>query len=163
MPALAKIYFYISGGTNVSSALQNAIFRALDDNGVSILGVSFHDCEADLGTSGNQIVLEAAEQAAAQGITRVNSSDDGGSAGCDDFTTASQATLGFAVNGYASPPYTVAVGGSDFDVLSSSFSTYANGEITDIPPYYRTAVGYIPENPWNNSTTINNALSNNIA
>jgi trimeric autotransporter adhesin len=159
----AKIYFYTSANTDVASGIQNAVFRALDDDKVSILSVSFHDCEADLGTSGNQIVLEAAEQAAAQGITRVNSSDDGGSAGCDNFGTASQATLGFAVNGYASPPYTVAAGGSDFDVLPTSFASYVDTSSEGAPPYYRTALGYIPENPWNNSTTVNTDYSNNVA
>jgi hypothetical protein len=158
----AKIYFYTSAPTGLSSGLLNAIFRALDDNTVSILTASFHTCEADLGTSGNQVILESAEQAAAQGITRVNSSDDGGSAGCDNFGAASQATLGFAVNGLASPPYTVAAGGSDFDVLPSSFGSYVNASFGS-PPYYRTALGYIPENPWNNSTTTNTTLPNNVA
>jgi trimeric autotransporter adhesin len=158
----AKIYFYTSAPIGLSSGLLNAIFRALDDNTVSILTASFHTCEADLGTSGNQVILESAEQAAAQGITRVNSSDDGGSAGCDNFGAVSQATLGFAVNGLASPPYTVAAGGSDFDVLPSSFGSYVNASFGS-PPYYRTALGYIPENPWNNSTTTNTTLPNNVA
>jgi hypothetical protein len=159
----AKIYFYTSAGTDLSSGLLDAISRALDDNKVSILSVSFHQCEADLGTTGNQIVLEAAEQAVAQGITRVNSSEDAGSAGCDNFGTESEVTGGFAVNGYASPPYTVAAGGTDFDVLPSSFSSYVSTSSEGAPPYYRTALKYIPENPWNNSITANTTYSNNVA
>lgn len=159
----AKIYFYTSAGTDLSSGLLDAISRALDDNKVSILSVSFHECEADLGTTGNQIVLEAAEQAVAQGITRVNSSEDAGSAGCDNFDLESDATGGFAVNGYASPPYTVAAGGTDFDVLASSFSLYVDTSSEGAPPYYRTALKYIPENPWNNSTTVNTTYSNDVA
>jgi trimeric autotransporter adhesin len=159
----AKIYFYTSAATDLSSGLLNATFRALDDNTVSILSLSDHDCEANLGTSGNQIVLEAAEQAAAQGITRINSAEDAGSAGCDNFDTQSQATHGFAVNGFASNPYTIAVGGTDFDALSTSFASYV--DITDMgaPPYYATALKYIPENPWNDSTAVNTTLSNNVA
>jgi hypothetical protein len=159
----ARIYFYTSADSDLSSGLFNAIFRALDDNNVSILSISFSNCEAALGTSGNQLVLEAAEQAAAQGITLTVSAGDNGSAGCDDFDTESQATLGFAVNGLASTPYTVAVGGTDFDALTSSFASYVNNTTGGAPPYYATALKYIPENPWNDSTSINTSYLNNVA
>jgi trimeric autotransporter adhesin len=157
----AKIYFYTSAASELSSGLQNALFRALDDNKVSILSLSFHTCEAALGTSGNQIVLEAGEQAAAQGITLTNSSSDLGPSDCES-GTESQATLGFGVNGLASSPYTIAVGGTDFYALPASFASYVNTS-GGAPPYYATAVKYIPENPWNDSTTVNTTFSNNVA
>ncbi len=156
----ARIYFYTSDAIDLAPGLFNAIFRALDDNTVSIVSVSFHICEPSLGASGNQMVLEAGEQAAAQGITLVNSSSDLGPADCES-GTESQATQGFAVNGFASSPYTIAVGGSDFDALSASFTSYVNTN-RGAPPYYQTALKYIPENPWNNSTTVNTTLSNNV-
>jgi hypothetical protein len=159
----AKLYFYTSADTDPSSGLMNAIFRAVDDNTVSILSVSFGQCEAALGTAGNQLILEAAEQAAAQGITVTVSAGDGGSVGCDDSDTQSQATHGFGVNGYASTPYTIAVGGTDFDVLSSSFASYVNNTTSGAAPYNATALKYIPENPWNDSTTVNKSYSSNIA
>jgi len=159
----AKIYFYTSADTDISSGLLNAIFRALDDNLVSILNISFNNCEAALGASGNQIILEAMEQAAAQGITVTVSAGDNGSAGCDNFVTEAQATQGFAVSGFASTPYNIAVGGTDFDALSTSFSTYVNATTGGAPPYYGTALKYIPENPWNDSTSVNTAYSNNVA
>ena len=74
------------------------------------------------------------------------------------FGTESQATQGFAVNGFASTPYTIAVGGTDFDALSASFASYVNNTNRGAPPYYATALKYIPENPWNNSTTVNTTL-----
>ena len=43
------------------------------------------------------------------------------------------------------------IGGTDFDILYSSFSTYANPDSIGDAPYYRTALKYIPENPWNDS------------
>ena len=158
----AKIFFYTSADTDISSGLMNALFRALDDNAVSILSMSFENCEAALGTSGNQLILEASEQAAAQGITLTVSSGDNGSAGCDNFDTQAQASLGFGVNGLASTPYMVAVGGTDFDVLSASFPTYVNNTTSGTAPYYATALKYIPENPWNDSTTVNTAYTNNV-
>lgn len=159
----ARIYFYTSADTDLSSGLLNAVFRALDDNTVSILSVSFSNCEAALGASGNQVILEAAEQAAAQGITMIVAAGDSGSAGCDDFETEAQATQGFAVNGFASTPYTIAVGGTDFDVLSSSFASYVNNTSSGAPPYYATALKYIPEKPWNDSTSVNTTYSSNVA
>ena len=159
----AKIYFYTSADTDISSGLLNAMFRALDDNVVSILSMSFSSCEAALGTSGNLTMLEAAEQAAAQGISFTVSAGDNGSAGCDNFDTESQATQGFAVNGFASTPYTIAVGGTDFDILSTSFASYVNDATGGAPPYYGTAFGYIPEKPWNDSTSVNTLYSTNVA
>ncbi len=159
----AKIYFYTSADTDLSSGLWSAFLRALDDNVVSILSMSFGECEAGLGTSGNQFVLEVEEQAAAQGITVTVSSGDNGSAGCDNFDTQSTATEGLAVSGFASTPYNIAVGGTDYDVLKGSFSTYVSTTSSGSAPYYRTALKYIPEEPWNDSTTVNGTYENNVA
>ena len=161
MAPKAKVYFYTSADTVLSSGFLDAMFRALDDNTVSILSESIAECEQQLGTSGNAEVLEASEQAAAQGITMVVASSDSGSAGCDDFDTATQAQYGFAVNGFASTPYEVAVGGTDYDGLPGTFSTYVNTTTSGAPPYYRTALRYIPENPWNDSTTLNATYATN--
>ena len=159
----AQIDFYISAGSDLSDGLFNAIARAIDDNAVDVLSVSFGACESALGSSGNQLILELAEQAAAQGISVTVSAGDNGSAGCDNFDTAAAALGGLAVNGFASTPYTIAVGGTDFDVLPSSFSTYVSKTTSGAPPYYRTASQYIPEKPWNDSTTVNTTISQNSA
>lgn len=159
----AQINFYVSAGSDLSDGLFNAIFRAVDDNSADILSISFSACESSLGTAGNQLIQEITEQAAAQGISVVVSAGDNGSASCDDFDTETAAQSGLAVSGFASTPYSIAVGGTDFDALSSSFSTYASSTTSGTPPYYRTAVGYIPEKPWNDSTTVNTTLAQNSA
>lgn len=158
----AKIDFYTSADTDLSSGFLNAVYRAVDDNAVGILSMSIAECERDMGTSGNAAVLEVEQQAAAQGITVVVASSDSGSAGCDNFDTATQAQYGFAVNGFASTPYNVAVGGTDFDTLATQFSAYVNDTTSGSTPYYGTALKYIPENPWNDSTTINTTYTSNV-
>ncbi len=158
----AHIYFYTSADTDLTSGLFNAVLRAIDDNAVSILSMSFGECEAGLGSGGNSFMLEAAQEAAAQGISFVVSAGDGGSAGCDNFDTETQATFGLAVSGMASTPWTIAVGGTDFDGLPAAFSTYATTTSSGTPPYYRTALKYIPENPWNDSTTVDTTLASNV-
>ena len=154
----AGVVYYAAGDTEFQSGLFLAIYRAIDDNKVDILSVSYGACEAALGAAGNAQILNAWEQAAAQGITVTVSTGDSGSAGCDNANTETVATSGLAVNGLASTPYNIAVGGTDFDVLSKSFSNYVSS--TD-SANYTSALSYIPENPWNNSPLTNGLLAAN--
>ena len=156
----AKIAVYEAGDTLFQSGVLLAAYRAIEDNDVGILNVSFGSCESDLGTAGNEEVLSLWQQAAAQGITVVVASGDSGSAGCDNPNTETVASLGLAVNGLASTPYNIAVGGTDFDVLPGQFSTYVSATNS---ANYTSALSYIPEEPWNDSTSTNGNLSSNIA
>jgi hypothetical protein len=164
----ATINFYTAADNDFQNGLFLAIYRALDDNQVSILNVSFGACETSQGVGGNAQILAAWQQAAAQGISVTVSTGDSGSAGCDDQNTETQATQGLAVNGLASTPYNIAVGGTDFDILSTGLpdtsfvdpsSTYVDTSTSGTAPYYRTAQKYIPENPWNDSANLNAALT----
>ena len=152
----ANINFYTAADTDLQTGLFLAIFRALDDNAVSILNVSFGLCEAFELTSGNQQILSAWEQAAAQGISVTVSTGDSGSAGCDNENAVTTASNGLAVSGLASTPYNIAVGGTDYNVLGSStgFSQYVNTS-NSASNFYETAKGYIPESPWNDSPATN--------
>lgn len=156
----ANINFYTAADTDLQSGLFLAIFRALDDNNVSILNVSFGACEAFQGTSGNEEIYNAWEQAAAQGITVTVSTGDSGSAGCDNENQVTTASNGLAVNGLASTPYNIAVGGTDYDTLLSNFSNYVSTS-NSASNFYRTAKGYIPEVPWNDSPSSNTTISAN--
>jgi subtilase family serine protease len=156
----AKINYYASNDSDLSAGLFSAIERAVNDNTVSILSISYGGCEASLGSSTNAFISEVYQQAAAQGITVVVSSGDSGAAGCDS-SSATTATQGLAVSGLSTTPYNIAVGGTDFDVLASSFTTYVNASSNGVAPYWRTALQYIPERPWNDSTNTNDTLSSN--
>jgi subtilase family serine protease len=156
----AGIVYYQAADTTFQSGVMLAILRALDDNKVNILNVSYGSCELGQGAAGNQEILNAWEQAAAQGIAVTVASGDSGSAGCDNSDTQIAASQGFGVNALASTPYTVAVGGTDFDVLLNNFSTYAS---TTNSSNYTSALGYIPETTWNNSTVGNANARNNQA
>ena len=151
----AKIYLYTSDG-----GLGSSMVRALDDNIVSILNISFSGCELAQGNTGNAFLLAWAEQAAAQGISVTVASGDSGPASCDYGVPA--ARFGFAVNGIASTPWTIAVGGTDFAALPANFSQYVSTNSAGSAPYYRTAKSYIPETPWNDSTTVNTSISANV-
>ncbi len=148
----ANIYFYTGSDDLLESGPLDAALRAVQDNVVSVLSVSFGGCEQNLGVAGNQQVSETWRQAAAQGITVVVAAGDTGSAGCDGID-ATQATGGLAVSGYASTPYNVAVGGTDFDALGlmGGFAQYLGAANAA----FGSALGYIPENPWNDAITNN--------
>jgi hypothetical protein len=159
----ANVILYTAAGTDLDSGLFLAVLRALDDNQADILNVSFGGCETALGSSGNQYILNLWEQAAAQGISVTVSSGDSGSAACDNLDTEKEASNGLAVNGLASTPFNISVGGTDYDILYSnfptSFSTYV--DLTNTLPKHRSALKYIPEEPWNDSTLLNTDIASN--
>jgi hypothetical protein len=155
----ATIHYYNS------SNLDSAVEQAIEDNAVDIFSLSFGACESDLGSSGNALIESWWEQAAAQGIAVTVSSGDNGSAGCDDTEDSNNnavtaASGGLAVSGFASTPYNIAVGGTDYYPLVDYFSTYVS-ETNSSSNYYRTAKGYIPESTWNDSTYSNTTISAN--
>jgi hypothetical protein len=154
----AKVVLYVSAGSTLTDPLMTSGLRAVDDNLVSVISMSYGTCEAALGASGNALWAGVWQEAAAQGITGFVSAGDGGSAGCDDFDTQSFAESGLAVNGMGSTPYNVSVGGTDF-----YYSDYATGTGTlsaQIATYWSTttsktpAVSLLkaaPEQVWNNA------------
>jgi hypothetical protein len=158
----ATVHFYTS--TNVT----NAAFQAIEENTIDVLSLSFGECEQDLGSSGNLEFYNNWQQAATQGITVVVSAEDTGSAGCDYFLNSSgdlvtSASGGLAVNGFASTPYNVAVGGTNFYPLTSDFAKYVDTTTQgSSSTYYRTTIGYIPESTWNDSTTNDTTISLNV-
>jgi subtilase family serine protease len=92
------------------------------------------------------------QQAVAMGVSVFVATGDEGAASCDANKTV--ATHGIAVSGFASTPYNVAVGGTDFmDYYASQIggpatSTYwsANNSAT-----FGSALSYVPEVPWDDS------------
>ena len=159
----ASINYYTAETTVLQDGLGLAILRALDDNNVNILSASYGNCEAALGASGNYQFLSFWEQAAAQGITVTVSTGDNGSASCDDPNSETLASGGLAVSGLASTPFNIAVGGLDFAVLGTGFNNYVTTTSSGAPPYYETALGYIPEVPWNDSVVTDGTVAANVA
>jgi hypothetical protein len=156
----ADLKLYIAQDTTFQSGLILGIQRALDDNAINILNVSFGGCEAYQGQSGNQQILNLWQQAAAQGISVTVSTGDSGAAGCDDSNTETVSAQGLQVNGLASTPYNVAVGGTDFNQNTNNFQQYWSSTNSSIG---ESALGYIPEIPWDDSSTTIGPLSGNVA
>ncbi len=123
--------------------------RSLIDERIppAIVSISYGECEADLGAAGNATYRYAYQQAAAEGISVFVSSGDEGAARCDANQPA--AKYGIAVSGFASTPYNVAVGGTDFgDSYAGTNTQYWKASNNSI---YGSAKSYVPEIPWNDS------------
>jgi len=150
----ATIDFVVSGSTETTSGIFLSATYIVENNLAGVMSESFGGCEQRIGAL-NQFHNSLWEQAAAQGITVMVSAGDGGSAGCDNFDTEQTASGGLAVSGFASTPFNVAVGGTDFDDVGTQ-NTYWNTATTSItPPVPSSALSYIPEVPWNDSCARN--------
>ena len=132
-----------SGTTSgVLIALQNLINGS---NPPAIISVSYGQCEALAGYVTNAAFYNAYATAVAEGISIYVSAGDQGAAGCERNSTAN---TGIGVNGWASTPFNVAVGGTDFqDTYLGKNFTYWN-DITKNGTDYSSAKSYIPEIPW---------------
>jgi len=145
----ATIDLVASATTSTALGVDLSALYIVDNNVAPIMSESYGECEATLGDAGNAFYNALWEQAAAEGITVVEAAGDAGSAGCDDFNSESAASEGLGVSGFASTPYNVAVGGTDFDQSATTAHNYWSS--TNIATSESSALGYIPEIPWNQS------------
>ena len=126
-------------------ALENVLSAA--GTPPAIVSISYGECEAENGATANAAYNSTYEEAAAKGVSVFVAAGDEGAASCD--ADLSNATHGIGVSGFASTPYNVAVGGTDFgDTYASTNSTYWNSTNTSA---YGSAKSYVPEIPWNDS------------
>jgi hypothetical protein len=163
----ATVNLVIAADTQMESGLTLAMEHAVYGNIAPVMSLSFGECESAIGIS-NVFFNELWQQAAAQGITVMVSAGDSGSAVCDRGTE--YAVGGQAVSGFASTPYNVAVGGTDFyysdwaaavnnpSAVDSQLGSYWNVTPSNSTPSL-SIKGVIPEQPWNDSQYGDNIIS----
>ncbi len=124
--------------------LLHVLQQIQSDNQADIVNVSFGDCEANA-DNGFYDTLQAAAMA---GMTITVSSGDAGVAMCDPKNKGQYelSTTGFAVNGIASSPYVLSVGGTEFDPTQA-----LNANKTNAPGTLQSFVGHTPEMVWNDT------------
>src|SRR6266566_3073884 len=126
-------------------AVQNLINAATPPP--AIMSISYGQCETVNGAAANAAYNSAYQQAVTEGVSVFVAAGDSGAAGCDN--GVAEAIHGIAVNAFASTPYNVAVGGTDFsDTYSGANDTYWNSSNTSA---FGSAISYVPEIPWNDS------------
>jgi hypothetical protein len=144
----ATILFVVSQ-SNFADGVDISASYIVDNNTAPVMSTSYGSCEASLGTVGNAFYKALWQQAAAQGITSFVSAGDNGGAGCDLPGGGLYASGGLAINGISSTPYNVSVGGSQFDDVANPTAFWA---ASSDPTTGLSALGYIPEKVWNESS-----------
>ena len=158
----ATVKFVISKTTASEDGVDLSEQFIIDNNttiGADIMTESFGSCEAINSQSASDSVSMLAQQAAAEGITYMVSTGDSGAAGCADPNPGAPAGQNVtpSVNILASTPFTVGVGGTEFDegctisadgqtlvcANNAKFWSSTNGTNNV------SALSYIPEVVWN--------------
>ncbi|MGI8961076.1 MAG: protease pro-enzyme activation domain-containing protein [Bryobacteraceae bacterium] len=145
----ATVKLVISADTNASDGVDLSTEYIIDNNLADVMTESYGSCEAQYGAAEAANIQSRAQQAAAQGITYIVSTGDSGSAGCDDPNSQKTATGPFSVNILASTPYTIAVGGTQFNEHGNA-AAYWRSQNSSV---FESAISYIPENVWNEACT----------
>jgi hypothetical protein len=149
----ATVNLVVSATTNSTDGVDLSEVYIVENNFADVMTESFSSCELQATDAQLAFSNGLAEQAAAQGITYLVSAGDSGAEGCDDPSTP-PATNPVSVNFLASTPFTVAVGGTMFNENGLE-SKYWGSE----PPVQESAISYIPEDVWNESSLSNGLWS----
>ena len=153
----AEIDLFVSASGGPTFGGDLSAKDVIDNNLAPIMSESFGQCELGLGvgTSTNAFYNSLWMQGAGEGITIIVSTGDNAAAACDqddpNNPSPQPVQFGLAVNGVASTPFNVAVGGTDFNQLTTSPTTFWNSSNTSNTQ--SSAKGYIPETTWNDSCT----------
>ena len=126
-----------------------AISYAVSLNIAPVISASYGLCENDAALSAWRAVFQ---QANAQGITVTVSSGDAGGAGCDIQGVQSVATHGRGIQFPENMPEVTSVGGTLFNEGAGAYWSSVNTPAG-------TALSYIPELAWNETTAANGLLA----
>jgi uncharacterized protein (TIGR03437 family) len=136
-PQATLVYVY-------SFDVTDAVQYAIDQNLAPVLSVSYGLCEPLTLRSDMLSMQSLARQANAQGMTWVSASGDSGGADCLSGTSSSGA--GLAVDSPADVPEVTGIGGTTLREGSAQYWNAANNANGG------SAISYIPETVWNDST-----------
>jgi len=143
----ADVNLVVSATTNTTDGTDLSEVYIVENNQADIMTESFSSCELQATDAQLAGTSALAKQAAAQGITYFVSTGDDGAEGCDDPSTP-PAVNPISVNMLASTAFNVAVGGTMFNENGQN-SKYWGTE----PPTEESAISYIPEDVWNESSS----------
>jgi subtilase family serine protease len=142
---------FVTVGASTSADVTDALFYAISNNVAPIISMSYGNCETMWGQSSMNTINQALQQANAKGITFISASGDSGATDCD---TVPPADYGLTVDFPGSSPFATSAGGTMFNEGSATGTTpYWNSNSSSSTANAGSAVGYIPEAAWNESTT----------
>jgi hypothetical protein len=149
----AIVSLVVSATTNTTDGIDLSENYIIENDLADVMTESFSACELYASDAQLAGANAMAEQAAAQGITYLVSTGDDGAEGCDD-PSVTPATNPISVNYLASTAFNVAVGGTEFNENGEQSKYWG----TAAAPA-ETALSYIPEDVWNESSLTNGLWS----
>ena len=133
-----------------SPSVMNALFYAIEQDAAPVVSMSFGYCERGDTPSDQQDLQFATMQANAEGMTLIVASGDQGAADCDLQSIPDGAAInGDAIDSPSNQPGFTSVGGTSFSIGDGSYFGSANGTTGG------SAISYIPEKAWNDTTSTN--------
>lgn len=153
----AAIKLVVSKSTNTTDGVDLSEEYIIDHNLGDVMTESFGNCEASYTAAEAAAISSLAQQAAAQGITYTVASGDSGAEGCDDPSSETTANGPVSVNILASTPYTIAVGGTQFNERGNDAAYWQSSNASN----GGSAISYIPEDVWNESCTAGQCTAGN--
>jgi hypothetical protein len=143
----AQIIFVVSASTNTTDGVDLSEQYIVDYDLADVMTESFGGCEAATTSADAASISSLAQQAAAEGITYMVSTGDSGAEGCDNPNTETAATGPLSPNVLASSPYTIGVGGTQFNEGTTPAKYWSSSNSASLS----SALSYIPEDVWNQS------------
>jgi len=143
----AQVSLVTAASTASTDGIDLAAQYIVNHRTAQIVSVSYGSCEQAMGTAELAFYNSLWEQAASQGMTVFVASGDAGAAGCSEATSASGSGTG--VNGLCSSPYSTCVGGTEFNEGLNPAQYWSSTNSAG----YGSALGYIPEQVWNQSAS----------
>lgn len=117
-----------------------------------IISISFGGCETGRNSADFAFWDNLFQTAAPEGISVFVSSGDSGASGCETTgSTPTSSSAAISPNYICASQYATCVGGTQFIDPTGSSSTYWS--TTNSGTQLKSALGYIPEGAWNESTT----------
>jgi N-acetylneuraminic acid mutarotase len=142
----ANVNLVVSADNTNGNGVAIAAQYAVETNEAQIMTISFGGCEAEAGQSAVTLYNNVFSQAAAQGISVFVSSGDSGAAGCDTAFVTPTLVQKKSTNYICSSTFATCVGGTEF--VEGNGTYWGSNGIA-----YGSALSYIPEGAWNDSSS----------
>jgi pseudomonalisin len=151
----AQADLVISADTSTDDGVDIGIAYNIETLRDPIMTISFGSCEAQNGSAEADYLNSEFQTAASEGISTFVSADDSGVAGCDTpfaAVTSAETPQVASINVLCSSGYVTCVGGTQFSDQVNPSLYWASGNTN---PGDESALSYIPEGAWNESSTVN--------
>jgi subtilase family serine protease len=150
----ATVLYVYAGSTG---SVFDALTYAIDHNLAPVIGISYGNCEANIGTpplTVAQNLRTLVQQGVSQGQTLSAASGDDGAADCEPSASDpnnTSATSGLAIDVPGAIPEVTSVGGSEFMGDPTSLTATQYWGATPGTDDISSALSYIPEMAWNDT------------